>query len=101
MEAGFIFLCLVALLILILVTLFVIAVYSGLFETVNVGAGPPPIKNVTIAYKFARGPYKNAGSYFTEITSLVPQLRCIGVYYDDPKAVCCIYGIIACLIVYV
>ena len=80
--------CLLAVLILIiLLTILGFAIYSGLFVTINPGAGPPPIKNVKIAYKFGRGAYKNVGPIFTEVTSLAPKLRCIGIYYDDPKQV--------------
>ena len=75
------------LLILILLTFLGILIYSGLFTKIDVGAGPPPIKNVKIAYKFGRGPYYNVGSTFTEIVSLAPKERCLGIYYDDPKQV--------------
>ncbi|MPC18242.1 hypothetical protein E2C01_011123 [Portunus trituberculatus] len=40
---------------------------------------------VQIAYKFARGPYKESGALFTEIHTLLPEYRTVGVYYDDPK----------------
>ena len=88
METTCLFLCLAALILLILITIFGFVVYSGLFATIIPGAGPPPIKNVKIAYKFGRGPYKNVGPIFTEVCSLAPRLRCVGIYYDDPKRVC-------------
>ncbi|XP_033746521.1 testis-expressed protein 264-like [Pecten maximus] len=69
-------------------TLFVLVIYSGLFEHVNVGTGKPPIGEVTIAYKFARGPYKEAGQLCSDISLLAPSdHRVVCIYYDDPKLV--------------
>ena len=76
-----------ALSILLIATIFVAVVYSGLFTKITVGAGKPPIENVTIAYKYSTGPYKNCGQFFTEVVSLAPKQRGIGIYYDDPKQV--------------
>ncbi len=93
MEFGVLFWASIALIVLIIVTLIAFVIYSGLFATIQPGAGPPFIKNVQIAYKFGRGPYnKEVGQYFSEVTSLVPHLRCLGLYYDDPKEVrkCCV-----------
>ncbi len=88
MDATFIIaIGLIALIILVLLTLFGVLLYSGLITKITVGAGKPPIENVTIAYKFGRGPYKNTGELFTEVTSIAPQQRCIGIYYDDPQQV--------------
>jgi len=88
METWLYLVCaILAMTLLILLTLFGVAVYSGLFYDIQCGVGKPPISNVTVAYKFARGPYSNCGSLFTEATSLAPKLRCIGLYYDDPYAV--------------
>lgn len=47
----------------------------------------PDIREVQIAYKFARGPYKESGTLFTEVHTLLPEYRTLGVYYDDPKVV--------------
>jgi len=77
----------VAVLVLILLTLLGVAVYSGLLHNIEVSVGKPPVSNVTIAYKFDRGPYNNCGYLFSEACSLAPQLRCIGIYYDDPHEV--------------
>lgn len=76
----------------LLLTLLALLIFSGLFENVNVGTGKPPIGEVTLAYKFARGPYKDSGQLFTEISLLAPPggHRCIGIYYDDPKSVICL-----------
>ena len=75
------------LLLMILLTLFGVLVYSGLFHRVDVGAGPPHVQNLIVAYKFARGPYKNSGHIFTELSNIAPDNRYIGVYYDDPYQV--------------
>lgn len=72
-----------------LLTLFVLIVYSGIFENVTVGTGKPPIGEVTIAYKFARGPYKEAGQLCSDISLLAPSNghRVVCIYYDNPKVV--------------
>ncbi|XP_043932287.1 testis-expressed protein 264 [Protopterus annectens] len=81
-------LCIILLLLLILlVTLMGFALYSGLGAKITVGTGSPPIRNITLAYKFKQGPYKNCGALFTESCSIGPKLRSIGVFYDDPKQV--------------
>lgn len=69
----------------LIVTIAVFVLYSGLLSEVVVKTGPPPIKNVTIAYKFKEGAYKDCGAAFTETYSLGPKLSTIGVFYDDPK----------------
>lgn len=61
--------------------------YSGLLSEVTIKTGPPPIKNVTIAYKFHEGSYKDCGPAYTESCSIGPKLSSIGVFYDDPKQV--------------
>lgn len=47
----------------------------------------PDIGEIQIAYKFAQGPYKDSGMLFTEVHTLLPLYRTIGVYYDDPNTV--------------
>lgn len=69
----------------LIVTIAVFVLYSGLLSEIDIKTGPPPIKNVTIAYKFKEGQYKDCGAAFTETCSLAPKLRTIGVFYDDPK----------------
>jgi len=76
-----------AVIVLLLLTLLGVAVYSGLLHQIEIGVGKPPISNVTVAYKFDRGPYNNCGHLFCEALSLAPKLRTIGVYYDDPDKV--------------
>lgn len=63
-------------------------VYSGLLSPIEIRAERPTFGSLHVAYKFARGPYKNAGHLFTEAHSLVPELKTIGIYYDDPEQVC-------------
>lgn len=80
-------LLLVALLLCLLVTLGAFVLFSGLLSDVIIKTGPPPIKNVTIAYKFKEGSYKDCGASYTESCSIGPKLSSIGVFYDDPKQV--------------
>jgi hypothetical protein len=86
MDFTLLFWILVALVTLFL-TIFALLVYSGLFASIDVGAGKPPFGEISVAYKFARGPYRNAGELFTEAHILTPELQCIGLYYDDPQQV--------------
>ncbi|XP_073420572.1 testis-expressed protein 264 [Dendrobates tinctorius] len=76
-----------ALVALLLLTLFGLAVYSGLLTEVEVRAGPPPIRGVVVAYKFRVGPYDESGNLYTESVSLAPKLVSLGVYYDNPMKV--------------
>ncbi|XP_077714859.1 testis-expressed protein 264 isoform X2 [Canis aureus] len=69
---------------LLLLTLLAFAGYSGLLAGVTVSAGSPPIRNVTVAYKFHIGPYSETGRLFTESCSVSPKLRSIAIYYDNP-----------------
>ncbi|KAK7916556.1 hypothetical protein WMY93_012317 [Mugilogobius chulae] len=62
-------------------------IYSGLLAQVVVLTGSPPVKKITIVYKFLQGPYKNCGQLFKESSSIGPKLPCIGVFYDDPRKV--------------
>ena len=72
----------------LLLTIFALLYVSGIFHQVQVGTGKPPIGQVIIAYKFAKGPYKESGHLFTELCSrLKPEQKCLGIYYDDPKVV--------------
>jgi hypothetical protein len=78
---------LIILLLLLFASVFALFVYSGLFTKIVIRAGPPSFGSVRIAYKFARGPYKNAGQLFTEAHCLAPDFQTIGIYYDDPQQV--------------
>ncbi|XP_034961969.1 testis-expressed protein 264 isoform X2 [Zootoca vivipara] len=76
-----------ALVVLLLLTLFGFAVYSGLFTEVIVSAGLPPFSSITVAYKFQVGPYGDTGRLFTESCSISPRLCSIALYYDNPHTV--------------
>lgn len=73
------------LLVLVIAVVIILLIHSGFFTEINVQTCKPCIGEITIAYKAARGPYKESGSMFTEAHTLFPQYRTIGVYYDDPK----------------
>ena len=72
---------------LFLGTVVILIIYSGLLYQITIGTGKPPIKGVTIAYKFNRGPYKEAGAIFSEVSGIAPDNLCLGLYYDDPEKV--------------
>ncbi|XP_036956560.1 testis-expressed protein 264 [Acanthopagrus latus] len=75
----------VVLLVCLMVTIGGFLLYSGLLSDVIIKTGPPPVRNVTIAYKFKEGSYKDCGAAYTESCSIGPKLSSIGVFYDDPK----------------
>ncbi|XP_054243432.1 testis-expressed protein 264 [Indicator indicator] len=77
----------VALVMLLLLTIFGFVVYSGLFTEVVVSAGSPPVGSITLAYKFRVGPYGESGQLFTDGCSISSKLCSIGVYYDNPHTV--------------
>ncbi|XP_020789551.1 LOW QUALITY PROTEIN: testis-expressed protein 264 homolog [Boleophthalmus pectinirostris] len=84
--SDFILLILILVLVVcITVTIAAFVLYSGLLSDVVIKTGPPPIKNVTIAYKFKEGPYKDCGAAYTESCSIGPKLSTIAIFYDDPK----------------
>ncbi|XP_008282043.1 testis-expressed sequence 264 protein-like [Stegastes partitus] len=78
-------LLIIALLVCLIVTVGGLLLYSGLLTEVVIKTGPPPIKNVTFAYKFKEGSYKDCGAAYTESCSIGPKLTSIAVFYDDPK----------------
>lgn len=78
-------LLIIVLLVCLIVTIAAFFLYSGLLSDVDVKTGPPPIKNVTIAYKFKEGSYKDCGAAYTETCSIGPKLSSIGIFYDDPN----------------
>lgn len=77
----------IALVVALILTLCLLLVYTGIFQEIDVNTGKPPIGSVRVAYKFGTGPYGDCGYLFTDVVSIVPDLRTIGVYYDDPKKV--------------
>ncbi|KAK3590739.1 hypothetical protein CHS0354_030978 [Potamilus streckersoni] len=76
-----------ALFLLLIFTLSYLIAYLGLFESVEVGAGKPPIGKALVLYKYGQGPYKECGHMFTDVCRLAPNCKPIGIYYDDPKVV--------------
>ncbi|XP_034022511.1 testis-expressed protein 264 [Thalassophryne amazonica] len=85
MSDSILLLLILLLLLCLVVTVGGFLFYSGLLSEVVIKTGPPPIKNVTIAYKFREGSYKDCGAAYTESCSIGPKLSSIGVFYDDPK----------------
>lgn len=75
----------IALLLLVVATVTALLIHSGLLLPVDVKTCKPDIGELQIAYKFAQGPYKDSGMLFTEVHTLLPQYRTVGVYYDDPN----------------
>lgn len=88
MSEFLLLLLIVVLLLCLVATVGGYLIYSGLLVDVDVKTGPPPITNVTVAYKFKEGAYKDCGAAFTETCSIGPKQRTIGVFYDDPEQVC-------------
>lgn len=80
-------LCVVLSLLLSLVTVAGYMLYSGLLSEITVLTGSPPLKKITFAYKFKKGPYKDCVELIKESLKIGPKLTCIGVFYDDPKKV--------------
>lgn len=87
MSDSIILALIVFLILCLIVTVVAAVVYSGLFTEVNIKTGSPYIKNVTIAYKLHKGPYKDCGAAFTETVSIGPKLNTIRVSYDDSTEV--------------
>ncbi|XP_029908095.1 testis-expressed protein 264 [Myripristis murdjan] len=85
MSDSILLLLIVLVVVCLIVTLAVFLLYSGLMSEVVVKTGSPPVRNVTIAYKYREGSYKDCGATYTESCSIGPKLRPIGVFYDDPK----------------
>lgn len=82
--AFFSLFCLLAL----LLSLFALLAYSGLFSSVDPKTtNKPPIGSVVFAYKDGTGPYQNCGSYFSDSCSIAPTKKQMGIYYDDPEKV--------------
>lgn len=85
MSDLFLLLLILALLVCLIGTVWIFLLYSGILSEVVIKTGPPPIRNVTIAYKFKEGSYKDCGAAYTECCSIGPKLDSIAVFYDDQK----------------
>ncbi|XP_053508440.1 testis-expressed protein 264 homolog [Ictalurus furcatus] len=72
---------------LLLLTISVYVVYSGLLTEIHISTGSSPVKSITVAYKYREGPYKESGLLFEESCRIAPELPTVGVFYDDPKKV--------------
>lgn len=73
---------------IIVITICVALIYSGIFESVVVRSGNPPIGKVTIAYIHDKGPYKEIGPVFGRLGSYLPankEYKMLGIYYDCPE----------------
>jgi len=68
----------------LLVLLLAVAVYSGLFHSIEVRTLDYPLPQINYAYKFGRGPLKNVGPIFQELARLVPGQKALAIYYDSP-----------------
>lgn len=79
----------IVLLLLFFVSVGYLLVHSGLLSPIVIDTRRPSFGSLHVAYKFARGAYKNAGHLFTEAHSLVPELRTIGVSVVDPISSIC------------
>ncbi|MCJ8729543.1 hypothetical protein PDJAM_G00107690 [Pangasius djambal] len=95
--SDFVILSLILFLVVCLIlTLAGFVFYSGLLSEIVVRTGSPPVKKMTIAYKFKTGSYRDRGSAFTESCSIAPQLCSVALYYDNPnetEADCCRYAV--------
>ncbi|XP_060775531.1 testis-expressed protein 264 homolog [Neoarius graeffei] len=95
--SDFVILSLILFLVVCLIlTLAGFVFYTGLLSQVVVRTGPPPVKQLTIAYKLKKGSYRDCGSAFTESCSIAPHLRSIALYYDNPNQTevdCCRYAV--------
>lgn len=75
------------LLVILLLTIGFLLWHSGVFINPDVKTCKPPFEELEVAYKFVRGSHKDCSLVYAEAHSLAPQLRCIGVYYDNPQEV--------------
>ncbi|XP_053491696.1 testis-expressed protein 264 homolog [Ictalurus furcatus] len=95
--SDFVILSLILFLVVCLIlTLAGFVFYSGLLSEIVIRTGSPPVKKITIAYKFIKGSYRDRGAAFTESCSIAPKLCSIALYYDNPneaEADCCRYAV--------
>ena len=77
----------VSLAVILVLTVFLYLVYSGILHTVVVSTSDTKYGPITFAYKTHTGHYRNVGEFFTESFCLVPDREQLGIYYDDPEGV--------------
>lgn len=75
------------LLILLILTVVLLLWHSGVFVSSDIKTCKPPFQELEVAYKFVRGSQQDCSMVYAEAHSIAPDLRCIGVYYDNPKEV--------------
>ena len=64
-----------------------VLVHAGYFYTLRIRTSVPSSIPSRVAYKFYKGPYKNAGVGFDDVKKFAPLLTKFGIYYDDPNKV--------------
>ncbi|KAL5014406.1 hypothetical protein ScPMuIL_008676 [Solemya velum] len=74
-------------LVVIVVSVFIYLTHSGMFTSVSISTGRPPIGRVVLAYKFTTGSYTHCGNFFGEFAQLDGKRVSIGLYYDNPDEV--------------
>ena len=72
----------VGLLVGLIVLLLAVAVYSGLFQNIEISVGKPHVSNMTIAYKFCRGSFLHMGFLLSLTHRLAPKQRFTCFSYD-------------------
>lgn len=91
MDQSVILLLIGVLTLLLILSVILLIIYSGgLLEDVKVEVGQTPLADVSVFYKFGNGSYTDilgCSFTFTEATSIAPECKCFGVYYDDPDKV--------------
>lgn len=89
MDSSEIILILIpVLLVLLFLTIILLLWYSGFFIEIDVKTCKSPLKELEVAYKYVKGSHKDSSLVYAEAHSIIPHLRCIGIYYDNPKEVC-------------
>uniref|UniRef100_A0A8C5CY52 Testis expressed 264, ER-phagy receptor n=1 Tax=Gadus morhua TaxID=8049 RepID=A0A8C5CY52_GADMO len=76
------FLCII---LSVLGTIVGFVLYLRNVSEIIIRSGCPPIKNITLAYKFKEGPYREWEQVLMECRSIEPKVANIRVLYDDPK----------------
>lgn len=92
-DMGLVFYLLVAVVVL-LVLFFMALLHAGYFYDLRIRTSSPLSLPGRVAYKLYRGSYTNAGAAFKELALFAPHLRTFGIYYDDPKRVSLVLGIL-------
>lgn len=90
-SADIILILIPVLLVLLFLTVLLLLWHSGFFIDIDVKTCKSPLKELEVAYKFVKGSHKDSSLIYAEAHSLIPHLRCIGIYYDNPKEVCFVF----------